>query len=505
MEKKKLLLFFLMISNVSLFLMAQQVNTLYFMDEVPIRHFMNPSFQPASDYYVSLPVVGFMKLSVGNNSLSLKDIIYNVNGQTVSFLHPQGDIPLFYNTLKSNTLIYTDLQTNLLSFGLRSGTSYWTFSLTEKADGSVNIPKELFRTALFGTPDPQNNSFDFTKLDGDVSIYTETGLGYSKKLNDKWIVGGKLKLLIGTANISNNNNRFLLGAGIDKWTFNGEGKANYAGPVQITTTNNYQTFSYAAPANLTDWLKPYGIGAGIDAGFEYQLNNRIKLSGSITDLGFIHWYGNSRNYQYSVDYTFNGINIIDSNTTLKSFQDVLNQLILNNGLVDSIKTAFGTSSKSTITSNSYTTATSARFNLGVEYSLLNDKISVGFLSYSRLFKNVLSEELTGSVNTKPIKGLNVALSYSLFNGRFSTIGAGLGLKTGMFYWFVAADYIPFQKSTLSLSSLGTNYPIINIPIPYNSTTFNISLGMNLVFNKKIKSNRGLLRSNEKQNCNCDWK
>jgi len=494
-----------MISNVSLLLMAQQVNTLYFMDEVPVRHFLNSSFQPATDYYVSLPVVGFSQLSVGNNSLALKDIIYNVNGQTISFLHPLGDIPLFYNTLKSNTVVHASLQTNLLSFGFRHETAYWTFSLTEKADGKLNVPKELFRIALFGTPDPQINSFDFTKLDGDVSLYTEAGVGYSKILNNKWTVGAKLKILVGTANISNNNNRFLLGAGIDKWTLKGVGKANYAGPVQINTTNNYHTFSFIPPSTAMDWLKPYGLGAGIDAGFEYQLNRKIKLSGAINDLGFIHWAGNSQNYQYAVDYTFTGINNINSNTTLKTFQDVLNQLIQNNGLVDSIKTAFGTSSKSTVTSNSYTTATTAKLNLGVEYSLLNDKITVGLLSYSQLFKNVLTEELSGSVNFKPFKGLNSTISYSLFNGRLSTVGAGLGVKTGMFYWFVAADYIPFQKSTLSLSSLGTNYPNINIPIPYNSTSFNLSLGMNLVFNKNIKSNRGLLRSKEKQNCNCEWK
>ena len=505
MRKIKSLLLFVMISNVSLFLMAQQVNTLYFMEDVPVRHYLNPSFQPVTDYYVSLPVVGFTQLSLGNNSLALKDIIYNVNGQTVSFLHPLGDIPLFYNTLKSNTLVHAGLQTNLLSFGFRHETAYWTFSLTEKGDCKVNVPKELFRIALFGTQDSQNNTFDFKRLVGDVSVYTEAGAGYSKQLNDKWTLGAKFKLLVGTANISNNNNSFLLGAGIDKWTLKGEGKANYAGAVQINTTNNYQTFSFVAPSSVTDWLKPYGIGTGIDAGFEYKLNSRIKFSGAVTDLGFIHWTGNSQNYQYAVDYTFNGINTINSNTTLKTFQDVINQLIVNNGLVDSIKNAFGSSTKSTMTSNSYTTFTTARLNLGVEYSLLNDKITVGLLSYSQLFKNVLTEELTGSVNIKPFKGLNTTVSYSLFNGRLSTIGAGLGAKTGILYWFVVADYIPFQKSTLSLSSGGTGNPKTNIPIPYNSTTFNLSMGMNLVFNNKIKSNNGLLRSNEKRDCNCEWK
>ena len=505
MRKKISVLLFLMIVNASLSLKAQQVNTLYFMENVPVRHFLNPSFQPVTDYYVSLPVIGFTQLSVGNNSLALKDIIYNVNGNTVSFLNSQNNIPVFYNTLKLNTMIHADLQTNLLSVGFRHETAYWTFSLTEKVDGNVNLPKEVLQVALFGTTISQNDSFDFTKLDGDVSVYTESALGYSRQLNNKWTVGGKLKLLLGSANVSNLNNQTGLKSGLTNWTLYGEGIANYAGPVQISTTNNYRTFSYSTPSKLTDWLKPYGVGGGIDAGFIYQLNKRIRLSGAITDLGFIHWTGNTKNYHYGVDYTLNGITSFSINSSNNSYQDELNQLIQNNGLIDSIKTAFGSSIKSTITSNSYTTATTAKLNLGFEYSLVNDKISFGILSYSRLFKNVLTEELTGSINTRPLKDLNVSVSYSVFNGGFNTIGAGVGLKTGPLYWFIAADYITFQKSSLSITTDGTNFPKIKIPIPNNSTTFNLSTGLNIAFNKKIKSDRGLVRSKKREDCNCDWK
>ena len=494
-----------MISNAHLLLKAQQVNTLYFMEDVPVRHFLNPSFQPTTDYYLSLPVIGFTQFNVGNNSLSLKDVIYNVNGKTISFLDSLGNIPRFYHTLKSNTLIDLDFQTNLLSFGFRKESTYWTFSLSEKIEGKVIVPKTLFKISLFGTPNPQNNSFDFAKSEGDVSVYTEAALGYSKRLNKKWLVGGKLKFLLGSANISNRNNQFLLEAGAENWTLKGLGTANYSSPVQVKTTNNFQSFSYVTPTTVSGWLKPSGIGAGIDIGFEYRLNKKIRLSGALNDIGFIRWTANTQNYEYGVDYTFNGIPVFNSNTTVNTFQDVYNRLILGNAFADSISTAFKSSTSSKITTSSYVTATTAKMNLGFEYELLNDKMSLGLLSYSRLFKNSLIEEITGSVNARPVKWLNASLSYSLLDGRLSTIGAGLGLKTGIFHWFLAADYIPFEKATLSLTDLGVNNPEINVPIPYNSKYFNVSFGMNIVFDKKIKANRGLHRFNKKQECNCDWK
>jgi hypothetical protein len=473
------------------------------MEDVPVRHLLNPSFQPETDFYLSLPVIGFTQFSLGNNSVSLKDIIFNQNGNTVSFLNTVADQQRFYNTLKTNTLIHGDIQTNLLSFGMRQESAYWTFSLTERMDVAGNLPKDLFKISLFGTPDPQNNSFDFTKLDGDVNVYTEAALGYSKKLNDKWTVGGKLKLLIGSANFSNNNNQLLLQAGTNQWLINGAGTANSSGPFKINTTDNYQSYSYAVSGNIKDWFTPSGMGAGIDAGFEYQLNKNIRLSAALLDLGFIHWTRNVQNNQYGVNYAFNGLNLFNNNSTGNTFQAVYNQLILNNGLVDTIVNAFNSSTGSKIKAVYYTTATNAKLNLGFEYSILKDKVNVGLLSHSQLYINTLTEDITGSVNARPFQWLDTSLSYSLFNGRFSTFGAGLGLKTGLFHWFFAADYIPFEKATLSLSGIGAGSSKINIPVPYNSTTFNLSAGVNIVFDKKIRSDRGLVRSKKRQSCNCD--
>jgi len=495
--KYKVILIFLLLINckVNLFLRAQQVNTLYFMEDVPVRHFLNPAFQPTAGFYLSLPVVGFTQLNMGNNSFSLKDLVYkDINRQTVSFLSPTGNIPHFYNTIKSNILINNDLQTNLLSIGFRDESAYWTFSLTEKIQSSVNLPKELFQISLLGNLSSINNTYDFTNFDGDVSLYSEFALGYSKQMNEKWKIGGKLKLLVGAANLCNSNNQMTLKAGVEKWTLKGEGNVNYSGPAQISSTDNYQTYSILTPDKFADWINPSGAGAGIDVGFEYHLNEKVKLSGAINDLGFIRWTNNAHSYTYGVDYTFNGIKSLNNNASSNAFQDVYDQLIMNNQLIDSITTAFNSAISSKIVPVSYTTYTTAKINIGFEYTILQDKLSFGLLSYARLYKNNILEELTGSVNSRPLSWMNATLSYSLFNGRMSSIGAGIAIKSGIFNWFLAADYIPFEKSTLLLSDLNAGYPKTKIPIPYNTKCMNLSLGINLVFDNEVKSNRGLVRN-----------
>ena len=44
---------------------AQQVNTLYFLENAPMRHTINPAFQPVSKFYLTLPVVGYTSLWAG--------------------------------------------------------------------------------------------------------------------------------------------------------------------------------------------------------------------------------------------------------------------------------------------------------------------------------------------------------------------------------------------------------------------------------------------------------
>jgi hypothetical protein len=84
------------------------------------------------------------------------------------------------------------------------------------------------------------------------------------------------------------------------------------------------------------------------------------------------------------------------------------------------------------------------------------------------------------------------------------LGAGLEFESGMFNWFVAADYIPFQTAKLALTDLSPGYPNINIPIPYNSSFFNFSVGMNIVINNKIIASKKRERLIKNQKCNCDW-
>jgi hypothetical protein len=463
--------------------LAQQVNTLYFVDNAPFRHTLNPAFQPIQDVYVGLPVIGFTQMSVGNNSVALKDVIYQYNGQTVSFLHPDGgNVDRFYHTLHSTGLISTSFETNLLSFGFRHKAAFWTFTLSEKFLSLIAIPKDAFNLALYGTPLLFDNRFNLTRLETDESLYTEAALGYAKVLNKKWSVGAKLKYLFGSANFSNTNTMIKMNAGIDQWTLIGEGNAYYSSPVAVSIARDFKSMTYSLPANTNDWLKRSGAGTGIDLGVTYASTPSLTFSAALLDLGFIRWKKNALKVNYKTDYTFDGIKGIDLSSS--------NLNISGNSLPDSIVAALDSASTYGSTNTSYTTFTPAILNVGAEYSFLDKKMSIGLLSRSQFFKNIISEEITLSVNARPSERINASLSTSFLEGRLGSIGAGMGLRTGFIHWTLAADYIPFQLSAYK-----------GIPIPYNTKTFNLALGVNFVFDHTVRT-AGLHKKVANKTCNC---
>ncbi len=467
---------------------AQQVNTMYFVENVPVRNYLNPAFQPLSNFYFGMPILGYSQFSLGNNSITLKDLLYNdSNGKTMWGLNSVGGKDKYYNLLNSTTLLQTNIQLNLLDFGFRTGKAYWSFSLTEKVEGQFGMPKDLMKLMLYGTPDINQNLYNFQSYGFDMTAYTEAGLGYSRVINDKLSIGGKIKFLYGTFNASMTNTNLDMSANIDQWTVKGKGVLKTSS-ADIVEGNTAQTLSLTMPSKKTDFTKPAGLGAGVDLGVTYKPISALTLSAALTDLGMIHWTKNTKVIDYSVDYTYTGLKNLNLNT---DFNDI-GKLIS-----DSILTPLKNSASSDIKNNQYNTFTSAKLNLGAEYGFFDNKLSLGLLSRTMKHNSNLFEELTASVNGRPIDWFNLSASYSILNGRMSNIGAGLGIRTGFIHWFVSTDYVPLAY-TQPFPIVDNGSSSFKLPIPYNTKGLNLAFGVNLVFgNRKDADKDGVVDRKDK--------
>lgn len=447
---------------------AQNTNTIYFMDEIAERNNLNPALTPNCKFYFDFIIFPNFYLSAGTNNIVFNDLIYKENGKSITFLNSEASRNQFFNKLKPTTTFNLNLNINILSFGFKVKKNYFTFDMGVQSDIAAYLPRDLFRFALYGTPDANGiNSFNFSSLGVDGSIYSNINLGYMRTINKKWTIGLKAKFLMGYANISTNLQTMQLNASRQQWSLKTDGKITASLPVTFGTDENGNTdIRQIALQNQNQLIsllyKPAGYGAALDFGISYKPINSLTISASVTDLGFIYWNRNLISGSMKGEHSI--AQLIDYNVgdTINSDQILNNLENLGDEILETIALDETTSS--------YTTSLRANFIVAVEYGILKNKISFGALNRLKFNTSRINNETSVAVNFRPLNWLKASFSYSFLNGRWGNIGAGLNIRSGMFNLYLIADYIPLSYSKLYSED---SKPLT---IPNRTQLFNVQAG-----------------------------
>lgn len=445
---------------------SQATNTTYFMENSPYKNYLNPAFQPIQNFYLSLPAIGYLHLNAQNNSLSIQNILQTDSaGNTISFLHPNGDLSGFYKSLKPTTMFIGDAKINLLGAGLRFKDDYFTLDISQRVSSQFLIPKDLFKLAFFGTPDFTTNQYKLSSLALNIDEFTDISIGYAHKANKRLYLGAKMRLLLGNNNKSLYNSKMSLNANIDQWNLSGTNTINSSGGDKLQVVGRFNEIRYTPADDIKSFFTIAGVGAGVDVGMYLRLKKQLTVSASLTDLGFIRWGKNSTNTKTTVDYSFAGI------------QKNINDGYSFDALLDSVQTAFNNATAISNTEKSYNSYLLPKLNLGAEYSFFENRLSIGLLSRTMMKDFVFNEEITTSINGRPWDWINATVSCSAINGRLSTYGVGLGIQTGPLYWYGSADYLGIYNVPIPLQKINSAYPNVKLGFPANSEAYNIGLGV----------------------------
>ncbi len=453
-------------------IVAQQVNTLYFLENAPMRYQLNPAYKPLSDLYIGFPALGGLSLWGGNNSITLGDLIHiaPATGKPMWVISNVGNDARhsFYDKLRVNTTMGVDLNVNLLSFGWAYKESYWHVFMGLKQNFSTTIPRGLIKFGMFGMEDLSATNYNMTGLGLNENLYIEGGLGYSRNITDQIRVGGSLKFLYGIANMQMTQSDLSLSLSPENAHLKGVGNLLISAPIQIPTGGLENLGDISISENLADYLTPSGLGAAIDLGATYKPLDVLTVSFSVTDLGFLSWSKSPLQLGYEADYMFEGFKQVGLNTDFES-------------LLDSVVTGLENSAVVVREDKGYCTMISPRINVGADVNFFDNRLGAGVIYSAKFMPSNSTHEITVGAAYRPFNWLNLAANYSLLNGRWSTIGAGLGLRAGPFNLTIMADYVPFHYTSID-----------NIPIPSRTKGFNLGFGLNFVFgNKQDKDKDGV--------------
>ena len=491
-----------LVAMMTLSVNAQQVTTLYFLENAPMRHTINPAFQPVSNGFINFTPLGWMNYGFGNNSLTMSDVLFvdPTTGKTITPLHPNADKQKFLNQMHSMIYFNGDITLGLLNMGFRiKDKGFMTIGVNERIEVGETTPQSMFKFLLGGGMTDLTggmNTLSLTGLGVGKTVYTEISGGYSHQINEHWSFGAKLKVLLGEAYVGLNAKQLNLYANTEMWQMNGTMNLDIAAPIDMTQLDPYIdgktgmeiynsiTGEGGAPKidfnkmiDLNNWQKlllPSGYGAAIDLGFAWKPIENLQVSAALTDLGVIYWNQASR-YTCSLDSSivkFDGAGDIEY-SEYKDENGNFSTQMLRDTVVDRLKQMLNGVTFANNGKGGFMRMTSARLNVGLDVNFWQNRIGVGVVSATRLYNSRLYEEVTFGLAFRPVNWFNIAASYSLMNnGKYSNVGAGLSfMPYDGLNLTIAMDYIPTSYAKMPKQDLYV--------LPDKTKMFNLALGLSI--------------------------
>ena len=440
---------FVLLSVLSLFSLHAQRNITLSTLRTPFSYRVNPAIMPESKFFISLiPLLGTQNFQVTNRIASINEALVPDPNRGDSLVINSSDD--FFKGMGKKTYIGVDMTNQIFAFGFKVKKNYFTFDVSHRLIAEVGLGSDLLKFLVQGNGGTLIGSrASFDGLGASLTSYIEYGLGYTREINEKLSVGGRVKLLSGLANLQGTDTKIGIATSAADYGLTIDGQAN----VQSSNTAIYADSSYSKTMDQMRLIKMAydfsNLGMGVDFGGTYKLTDEVTLKASVIDLGFIKWTQGVANYDLKpFSYRFTGINlneIIKNDTNNKS-----------TNIIDSLSSIFKTGKNT----NSYTTGLPTRIYVGGDYNW-NKYLSSGIMMYNEFYNSNYRAGLIISSTLSVRHYFGLTLNYGMYAGSNSNVGVGLRFRGFYILTDNLMSVINYQSARAASVAFGLNLTIGN--------------------------------------------
>ena len=394
--------------------------------------------------------------------LTRLDQAVTLSGITLSSLFDANETPL-----ETATRIIKDKdkqmgfdvtqQTDLFHLGYRSAQSYVALNSSLVTEGAIRIPKDLMGLAFLGNAAFIEDDCELDFSGTQFRSYLQNTLSYGRFISHNLSVGASFSLLNGFANVNLEDANIIIDtdtgvASIYQMEIQSslKGQASLFGiDIENYLNDSNADLNQMIQDNFSNALK-YNKGYKVNLGAVYRLNEKIRISGSIGNLGSMTWDWGAQEISLPTStWKWTGL---DTN----QIEDIQNLQIM-----DTLMSVFDIQSSK---AESYTTAFKPRYTLGLEYFLLPRTYVqlVGGYGYGvtgdkSFVSTSFHQELGEFVD------LRVNYTYYDFNTPVQRLGLGTSLNLGpLQIWASVNDIlgvIDIGKASTASGAVGLNINI----------------------------------------------
>ena len=415
-------------------LFAQQSNTFYLMHDVPQSNLLNPAVQLKCRYYIGIPVLASTHISYSNTAFTYNDLAGSTSWNSDGVFDQMHRVDLYY----------ADIQLHPVSLGYRHKLLYFTFNITERIQGYQTIPKDLVEMAVYGNGPSVGETARFDALKPGAHHTREYSLGLSMVVDQYLTAGIRAKLIFGKANLHASRSDLRVNTREEDFGLRIEGDYTINGSFPVTITEdadgNISEIAVDDIDPLAYMMNRGNPGFALDLGAIYRYNDRITLSGSLLDLGFVRWKTDVNNVHGEGTFIYEGEELSG---------DVVSSTFVSD-IRDSLVDAFDY----TTTQEPYTWFHPTQLFLGGTYRF-RENIYFGLVNRNVRYSSKIHSSLTLSAHADLADRILATVSWSYLNNSLKNIGLGLAYHGKGFQFHAVTDnllgfFYPFDTRTLNL-------------------------------------------------------
>jgi hypothetical protein len=299
-------------------LTSQNKQILYGFDNIPQTLLLNPGAKTNYKYHVGVPLLSGISVQANMSGFTIADLFRDDN---VDFNTKLDNV---LNQLDNNDYIALNTQVEFINAGYQmNDKDYLSVGFYTEVDAFSTIPRDFLELLRDGNAPNLNRSFLFSRFSTKADVLGVLHAGISRKINERFTAGVRLKIYSGSLNVLTNDNQgsftTRLGTnGIYEHTLSGLDLAGYSSGFYGSDNE----FDIEVSDVLSKTFLGPNLGLGIDIGFTYQMDEQTEFSASLLDIGFINYSDQLRNGAVTGDYVFSGIEFQYDGSNPNYWQDL---------------------------------------------------------------------------------------------------------------------------------------------------------------------------------------
>ncbi|MDR1847427.1 MAG: DUF5723 family protein [Bacteroidales bacterium] len=429
-----------------------QSDIMYFMYNTPQSSFLNPAFGVKTGTYLSIPVISGMDLNFNASGFSYSDLVVPQENSDAVKVSPLN----LFNKLGTQNDLSLSGSVNIFGMGFQFGEGHLSVDLTLDGSARAGLNQSLIGFMFFGSK-ANLNAEDFVYDDKilDMSLYLSPSVSFARELGEKLTVGARLGLLLGLMDITTERSDIEIkntGAGktiqsnieILSSSFIGKVESNqFSVEDPAWVTDNFGTILANAVKNP---------GVVLDLGASYKLNDKMEISASVNDLGYIYWSANPTkisSYTDNYTYVYEGIgNSFDSlSNDFDNYFDALK---------DTLKHIFDLKAEST---DSYGSMIPVKFNVGYSWNFAGPHSL--FAHYKGIKGNGYYDSYFSLYYNLAWKFLSFTIGNTFSRHNYLHPALALNINGGGFNVYLGGSFCP-REFSLAMSDLSSSSVFLGI-------------------------------------------